>query len=89
MKDRSIDGKRAARLSLIDTFYWAGELHYGFLLEGFLPLIGVDIDSDVEYVYSHNNRAGFMCADIREPAGHIVAAFAQSKAHDNEGIVST
>jgi len=64
------DGKT---VSVIDLFCGAGGLTRGLIDEGINVVAGVDIDSDCQYPYEHNNKAKFLKSDVSELSGTTLA----------------
>lgn len=51
-------------IEVIDLFCGAGGLSRGLSDAGLRVVAGVDLDSDCEYAFSHNNDSKFVCRDI-------------------------
>jgi len=58
-----------SRGGVIDLFCGAGGLSYGFLLEGYEIIAGVDIDECCRYPFETNNFAPFIRRDVAELGG--------------------
>ena len=54
--------------SVIDIFCGAGGLSHGFFLEDFVISCGIDADEACRYPFEYNNRAPFVCKDIKNVA---------------------
>jgi DNA (cytosine-5)-methyltransferase 1 len=61
---------------IIDMFCGIGGVSHGFMLEGFDILAGYDTDASCRYAFEKNNKAKFICKDIREvDADEILSLF--------------
>src|ERR1035438_6987039 len=58
--------KRTVGASVVDLFCGAGGLSYGFKLEGFPIVAGIDVDESCRYPYETNNEATFIRKDVAD-----------------------
>ncbi len=59
--------KLASRqIEVIDLFCGAGGLSRGLSDAGLKIIAGVDLDSECEYAFSHNNDSRFICCDVSQ-----------------------
>jgi DNA (cytosine-5)-methyltransferase 1 len=61
------------RIEVVDLFCGIGGLSYGFKLEGFSVVAGIDLDSSCKYAYETNVKAPFICADVRMLSSQEIA----------------
>lgn len=58
--------KKITEIKVIDLFCGIGGLSYGLKKEGLAVIAGIDNDRTCRYGFEHNNKAQFICKDIRE-----------------------
>lgn len=58
--------KKRSSIEVVDLFCGIGGLSYGMKSKGFKILRGFDLDETCQYAYEINNKAKFVCKDIRE-----------------------
>ena len=66
MKGQEIKKVAHPPIEVVDLFCGIGGLSFGMRSKGLEILAGYDIDSSCKYAYETNNKAKFICKDIKE-----------------------
>ncbi|KAF0250243.1 MAG: DNA (cytosine-5-)-methyltransferase [bacterium] len=54
------------QIAVVDLFCGVGGLAHGFFLEGLNVVAGIDNDKTCEFAFTENNKARFICKDVKE-----------------------